>query len=314
MGSSPTTPLARLLPAVVAALSFAALLAFALASPAPASATSVADASHALAADTQRLADSRQNLSSVRDELRTNGERQRTLRSQVEARLVTIYKSGGADVLAQAAVSGNVRDASTSLDTLNLVAEHDSASLKRYQTLCKRHHQLIDRRNKLQGDIAKASRAVQQGRSRLSKAYAAAAKARAELEALSLTKDSPVLPHAVSPEATVSRAALGNAGDASPAQQPVGYSQSGVASTYADSFTGQLTANGERYDPNAFTAASMTLPLGTWVNVTGPGGSIAVRINDRGPYVTGRIIDLSRVAANAVGLMGLGTVTLTVAA
>jgi rare lipoprotein A len=60
------------------------------------------------------------------------------------------------------------------------------------------------------------------------------------------------------------------------------------------------------------TAAHRTLPLGTWVHVKGPGGSAMVRINDRGPYIGGRIIDLSAAAAQAVGVQGLGTVTITV--
>lgn len=81
-------------------------------------------------------------------------------------------------------------------------------------------------------------------------------------------------------------------------------SQSGEASWYAASFQGHLTANGERYDGGALTAAHRTLPLGTYVRVRSlaTGKSVVVRINDRGPYVKGRIIDLSYAAAEALGL------------
>jgi rare lipoprotein A len=307
--------MARLLPSAVATLSLAALIAFALATPSAAKATTVADASRALAADTQRLADARHDLHAVKDELRTNTRRQHTLRAQVEKRLVSIYKIGGGNVMTQAAVSGNVRDASTSIDTLNLVAKHDEAAIKRWQKLYQRHGVLVARRASLRSKIAKAQKDVLRGRKRLSKAYAAAQEAREEVERMSRTKDSPLLPHVGSPEATISRAALGDEGDATSAEQPIGFTQTGVASMYADDFSGELTANGERYDPNAFTAAHPSLPLGSWVTVSGPGGSIAVRINDRGPYAAGRIIDLSRAAADAIGLAGgLGTVTLSISA
>jgi rare lipoprotein A len=87
--------------------------------------------------------------------------------------------------------------------------------------------------------------------------------------------------------------------------QPVkGTLQSGAASWYARKFEGRRTASGERYDGRSLTAAHRTLPLGTYVRVTSlaTGKSVVVRINDRGPFVKGRIIDLSYAAANALGL------------
>lgn len=82
--------------------------------------------------------------------------------------------------------------------------------------------------------------------------------------------------------------------------------QSGEASWYSVTFQGHLTANGERYDGGALTAAHRTLPLGSYVRVRSlaTGKSIVVRINDRGPYVKGRVIDLSYAAAEALGLPG----------
>jgi rare lipoprotein A len=82
----------------------------------------------------------------------------------------------------------------------------------------------------------------------------------------------------------------------------------GVASFYGGRFHGRLTASGVRFDANGMTAAHRSLPFGTRVRVThlGNGRSVDVRINDRGPYVGGRIIDLSQGAAGAIGMHGQG--------
>ena len=78
---------------------------------------------------------------------------------------------------------------------------------------------------------------------------------------------------------------------------------SGQASWYGDKFHGKLTASGETYNKNAYTAAHKTLPFGTIVRVTNTANnkSVDVKINDRGPYVKGRVIDLSHKAFSQVG-------------
>lgn len=83
---------------------------------------------------------------------------------------------------------------------------------------------------------------------------------------------------------------------------------SGPASWYGGKFHGRRTANGERFDMNEMTAAHRSLPFGTRVRVTNErnGRSVVVRINDRGPFVGNRIIDLSRGAAAAVGMVRTG--------
>ena len=88
--------------------------------------------------------------------------------------------------------------------------------------------------------------------------------------------------------------------------------QTGAASWYGPGFHGKRTANGERFNTHALTAAHKTLPFGTQLRVTNErtGQSVVVRINDRGPYAHGRVIDLSKAAADAVGILGVGTVTL----
>jgi rare lipoprotein A (peptidoglycan hydrolase) len=88
-----------------------------------------------------------------------------------------------------------------------------------------------------------------------------------------------------------------------------------VASWYGPGFAGRRTSNGEIYNPEGLTAASKTLPLGSHVRVTNPdtGRSVVVRINDRGPYVRGRSLDLSHGAARQIGLTsaGVGRVQVT---
>ena len=88
------------------------------------------------------------------------------------------------------------------------------------------------------------------------------------------------------------------------------YDETGIASWYGPNFHGKLTANGETYDQNGMTAAHKTLPLNSMVVVTNveTGKSVTLRLNDRGPFVDGRIIDLSQAAAKALGITGLGKV------
>lgn len=95
-----------------------------------------------------------------------------------------------------------------------------------------------------------------------------------------------------------------------------GHSQLGMASWYGPSFHGKPSASGEPYDMWALTAAHRTLPFGTWVQVTKveTGKRVTVRINDRGPFIKGRIIDLSYGAARELAMIGEGTsdVSLTI--
>jgi rare lipoprotein A len=83
----------------------------------------------------------------------------------------------------------------------------------------------------------------------------------------------------------------------------------GTASYYAGSFHGRRTANGETFDMNAMTCAHRTLPFGTMLEVRNVSNdlTVVVRVNDRGPYAGGRIIDLSRGAAERIGMLETGT-------
>src|SRR5262245_37515341 len=90
---------------------------------------------------------------------------------------------------------------------------------------------------------------------------------------------------------------------------PAGPAQEGLASWYGPGFHGRLTSSREVYDQYDFTAAHRTLPLGTWVLVTNMsnGRSVRVYVNDRGPYIDGRVIDLSFAAAMAIDMVQTGT-------
>jgi rare lipoprotein A len=87
-----------------------------------------------------------------------------------------------------------------------------------------------------------------------------------------------------------------------------GRSFSGVASFYGNE-SGRQTASGQRFNENAMTCAHRSLPFGTKLRVTHGGRSVIVTVNDRGPFVRGRVLDLSTGAARAIGLDGIGQVT-----
>ncbi|MFO7546088.1 MAG: septal ring lytic transglycosylase RlpA family protein [Trueperaceae bacterium] len=112
---------------------------------------------------------------------------------------------------------------------------------------------------------------------------------------------------AFAPAATTSSAARPRT-NAATAARPSPAAERGMASWYGPGFAGRLTANGEIFDPSQLTAAHKTLPFNTLVRVVNEdnGRSVVVRINDRGPFKPGRVIDLSRAGAEAMGMVGAG--------
>ena len=98
------------------------------------------------------------------------------------------------------------------------------------------------------------------------------------------------------------------ASDSSAISAPAQELGTGVASYYGRQFAGHRTASGETFDPSQLTAAHRTLPFGSMVQVTevGSGKSVVVRINDRGPFGRGRLIDVSEAAARQLGMIGPG--------
>lgn len=101
-----------------------------------------------------------------------------------------------------------------------------------------------------------------------------------------------------------------------PMEQAADFRQQGIASWYGKQFHGRKTSNGEVYNMYGLSAAHKTLPLGTWVRVRNleNGKSAELRVNDRGPFVRGRVIDLSYGAAKKLGVVGPGTAKVEVIA
>lgn len=99
----------------------------------------------------------------------------------------------------------------------------------------------------------------------------------------------------------------------SSAKKTTGKVEKGQASYYADKFHGRATASGEKYDKRKMTGAHRTLPFGSVVRVTNTanGKSVDVRINDRGPFKAGRIVDVSRAAAEKLGMIQAGVINCT---
>jgi rare lipoprotein A len=99
-------------------------------------------------------------------------------------------------------------------------------------------------------------------------------------------------------------------GGYSPGGSASGHRESGMASYYGNEFSGRKTANGERFDQGKLTAAHRTLPFGTHVKVTNTqnGKSVVVRVNDRGPFAKGRVIDLSSSAFKSIAYLGAGVI------
>lgn len=130
----------------------------------------------------------------------------------------------------------------------------------------------------------------------------------------------PAAPEPVSPEQAVGETKIGDPYEVAgvwyyPKQDP-DYDQTGIASWYGQPFHGRSTANGEIYDMNRLSAAHKTLPMPIFVTVTNleNGRSLRLRVNDRGPFVHGRIIDVSRRAAQLLGFERKGTARVRVRA
>ncbi len=110
------------------------------------------------------------------------------------------------------------------------------------------------------------------------------------------------MPQAPQPARTASRNAR------KPAPLPVGYTETGIASWYGVPYHGRPAADGEIYDMEKLVAAHRLMPFNTWLKVTNLSNnkSVNVRVIDRGPFVDGRIVDLSKAAAREIGLLGPG--------
>lgn len=131
---------------------------------------------------------------------------------------------------------------------------------------------------------------------------------------LSTSKGGPATKKSTTTKGTATGGGSSSSSSSSSAKKSGGKVEKGQASYYADKFHGRATASGEKYDKRKMTGAHRTLPFGTIVRVTNTatGASVDVRINDRGPFKAGRVVDVSRAAAEKLGMIQAGVINCTV--
>ncbi len=270
----------------------------------------IASAEQYLDQNRMKLADANDRLSDAQNEY------DQTLQ-MFEGRLAQIYKLGGYDAYSVLMSSDSFSDAVSRVNYLATISENDRNLVDRVRAEAEQVqaiHQQIDelkqaqavdvkgmeeRRTELQNRIDIGVKDIDAENAQL-----ALAQAREQQAAALMASAGPP----AGPDASGSDPAT--VGVAPPSGlSPTGAILSGVASWYGPGFDGQTTADGERYNMYAFTAANKTLPFGTWLKVTYGDRSVFVRINDRGPYVGDRFLDLSYASAQALGLTGIGYIT-----
>ncbi len=266
---------------------------------------------------------------SLQSEIRDLKSQSRALKSErnsltvvVEERLVALYKAGDASVLDEFFNAGSF-DAMTELANVSeMIERHNAREFDRFMRVVDEQKNTAKRMERARKDLEAARSQIKHDRRELWKAHKAAERAARRRARMAKVADSPLIPRALSPESVTSATASEKpqsrpepTPEPTPANQAVagsaGFVETGIASVYASYFNGKPTASGEPFDPGALTAAHRTLPLGSWVVVHGPAGSVLVKINDRGPFVSGRIIDLSPASARAVGVNGTAMVTVS---
>jgi rare lipoprotein A len=242
-------------------------------------------------------------------------ERRRSWRV-VSRRITAIYKADGVGHLGRDIFGGEdaVELARVRHSTIGVVVDHDERLLARYSRVSARLAKLERSIERAERRLVKIGQSTHELRERLLVARKALkrarAKARQRARMMARVPDVPLVTRATSAEQAAAQTAAGSRVEEAP--PPPVWNEHGIASIYAESFHGERTSSGEPLDLAGMTAAHRTLPLGTWVLVRGPGGTALLRITDRGPFIAGRIIDLTPAAAAAVGVTGLGEVSISV--
>ncbi|MDQ4024042.1 MAG: septal ring lytic transglycosylase RlpA family protein, partial [Actinomycetota bacterium] len=226
-------------------------------------------------------------------------------------RAVAAYKSGTTSRLALLLSAENVTDLITYAEVTSEIAEADAEAIEELvaaEESAEAAQEELDRRKQtLLAAEAEAAALAEEAELALSERNALLADLSAEVEELERQAR-----EAAAAAARPSVALLDLLSPAGPSPGiPKGFVGTGVtfeglASWYGPGFEGNLTASGDVFDSSLYTAASKTLPLGTWLHVEYNGRGVVVLINDRGPYVEPRILDLSRGAAQAIGMEHAG--------
>ena len=274
-----------------------------------------------IAAREQYLDHRRDELADARMQLRDSEDRYNATLTLYEQRIAAIYKLGSNEFLEVALSSDSFADAGTRISYLANISENDIKLVKRVKYEEEQVRMLHDRVDELKQAQAVGLETLKQqqrdledqiqtGQQSIDRHLEELAQAKArEMEAVAARSSSASGGYASLYDSLTSPSVL-IAGDGPPAGlEPSGVVFSGVSSWYGPGFHGNNTANGEVYDMFAYTAAHKTLPFNTWLKVTYNGRSVFVRINDRGPYIGNRFLDLSAAGARAIGLTGVGYVT-----
>jgi rare lipoprotein A (peptidoglycan hydrolase) len=273
-----------------------------------------------IASSEQYLDQRRTELADATARLRDTEDRYNETLKLYEGRISAIYKLGESNFYAVALSSEDFSDAVSRVAYLSKVSENDQHLVNRVKAdaeAVRQMHERVDdlkqaqvedmsalklRKQQLEGQIASDQAGIDKQNVEL-----AQARAREKDEELIRTANASydggsIYAGVMSPSLTVSN-------QPPPGLRPTGIGMSGMASWYGPGFQGNTTANGEIYNMYGYTAAHKSLPFNTWLKVTHAGRSVFVRINDRGPYVAGRIIDLSLSSAQAIGISGVGFVS-----
>ncbi len=229
------------------------------------------------------------------------------------ARAVEAYKAGPSRATEMLVAAQDLTDLMTLDEVSERVAELDAAALEELvanrQELEVAQEVVDERKQKLLSVHAEVSelesatsRALSSRRRRLAEMNTRIAELEAEArrQAALAAVPSEALLQLLSPSGPARGIPKGFVG--------TGVSFSGIASWYGPGFEGNSTASGDVFDPDLFTAASKELPFGTWLFVSYNGSGVVVLVNDRGPYIDDRVLDLSQAAAESIGLSGIGWV------
>jgi Skp family chaperone for outer membrane proteins len=272
-----------------------------------------------IAAREQNLDQNRQQLADARMMLDDAERRYNDSLRSYEERLTAIYKLGEGQFYAVLLSSEGINDAASRLSYMVTISENDKkmvSQVKADAEAVRRLHKKVDtlkqesaeglddlraQRAEMSGDIDTRQQKIDEENSRLAEAQA---REMATTAAQNFNGDLGSLFDSLTAPALIS-------GNDEPPEglEASGMILSGVASWYGPGFHGENTSSGEVYDMFAYTAAHKSLPFNTWLKVTYNGRSVFVRINDRGPYIGDRFLDVSASAARAIGLSGIGFVT-----
>ena len=260
----------------------------------------------------------RNELAEATSRVRDAEDRYNQTLKQYEGRLTAMYKLGTSSFYAIVLSSDDLSDAMGRMEYLSSISENDQRLVQKVKAesrVVQDLHDRIDSLKQSNNEEIKSMVEQKQGlQSSIDSAQASINNDTAELakaQARELDEETRRLAQEAEATFNGSGAPIFISGSGAPPAglRPTGAVLTGTSSWYGPGFQGNRTANGEIYNMYALTAAHKTLPFGTWLKVTFNGRSVFVRINDRGPYVGARILDLSKASAESIGLTGVGYVT-----